>query len=530
MPSLGELFVELGVVGDVKPLEKAIKTMKEAVKQIDDEIKANQRLLKYLQDIKNARNASEKALIKENFANEIKKQKMLDEIDANQKAVDGKKALASNIAGVVKGVGVFVGALTGAAVALNKFTNDLVEANQSILNLTRTTDIAQGTFQKWGNIGKMLGVENAAQQLEDLNQQLFNLMLTGEGARGYQLAGINPMGQDANGVLEQLRSRVSGMNDTTATYLLQQMGLDPRMLHLLRLSRDEFESLGQTIKRYQLTPEQTKQIQAMNIQFQIAGIKLQYLRDRAILAIMPAWVKFMASIARVAEGLAKVTKWVTSADSEGAKFTKTLLGIASAIGVIKLALWALTAHPIIAGITALIGALYLLADDVMGYFQGKDSLIGTIINGLEDLDIKGYIDFPVPKWLEYMIKVIDFFNGKTKPPEEQITKYAEQLNGLPPELAALKQMDIFDPSRPSLLTTLKYLGQNADKKIVPVLSTPNTSLLTPAIQRNYENHTSTADNRQINQNIQIQTSQPVSDIQNQLTNARYTFGMNGSWG
>ena len=41
MPSLGELFVELGVVGDVKPLEKAIGTMKEAVKQIDNEIKAN---------------------------------------------------------------------------------------------------------------------------------------------------------------------------------------------------------------------------------------------------------------------------------------------------------------------------------------------------------------------------------------------------------------------------------------------------------------------------------------------------------
>ena len=91
MASLGELFVELGVVGDVKPLEKAIGTMKEAVKQIDNEIKANQRLLKYLQDIKNARNDGEKAIIKENFAKEIQKQKMLDEIDANQKAVDGKK-------------------------------------------------------------------------------------------------------------------------------------------------------------------------------------------------------------------------------------------------------------------------------------------------------------------------------------------------------------------------------------------------------------------------------------------------------
>lgn len=541
MPSLGELFVELGVVGDVKPLEKAIGTMKEAVKQIDNEIKANQRLLKYLQDIKNARNASEKALIKQNFAKEIQKQKMLDEIDSNQKAVDGKKELASKIAGVVKGVGLFVGALTGAAIAVNKFTNDLVSSNQAMLDLTRTTDIAQGTFQKWGSIGKMLGVENADQQLANLNQRLFDLMLTGEGARGFQLAGINPMGQDAEGVLEQLRARVSGMNDTTATYLLQQMGLDPKMLYLLRMSRSEFEALGQTIKKYQLSPEQTKEIQRMNIQLQIAGIKLRYLKDRALLALMPYWVKLVQSFARVAEMLARVGKKVgefvvkwrgliagavlfLSRFKPVAEFlTKTSL-IFKEMGasVSKLIL----KIPVLGRFLGVLGgfaakallpftALYLLLDDIATYTQGGDSLIGRVFEwskeqGGDFSKIFGKMfggDF-MGGLQELIIKLIDVIDDFA----QVLLRIGEILTGLP----------------------LTKWGQNfanwASQGTYDKLKNYEYGLLTPQMQRNLSyntNNTSNTDNRQINQNISIQSSQPVFDIQNQLAFARNA--MNAGW-
>lgn len=547
MPSLGELFVELGVVGDVKPLEKAIGTMKEAVKQIDNEIKANQRLLKYLQDIKNARTAGEKATIKENFTKEIQKQKMLDEIDANQKAVDGKKALASNIAGVVKGVGAFVGALTGAAIAMNKFTNDLVQSNQAMLDLTRTTDIALGTFQKWGSIGKMLGVNNVDQQLEGLNQKMFDLMLTGEGARGFQLAGINPIGQDAEGVLEQLRNRISGMNDTTATYLLQQMGLDPRMLHLLRMSRTEFEELGQTIRKYQLSPDQTRQIQAMNIQLQIAGIKLKYLKDRAILALMPAWTQFMASLTRVAEGVAKFVKWLAAAETTGAKVTKIILGIATAVGVLRTALMLLNLNPIIAGLSLLAGALYLIADDIMAYMNGGGSIIGVIAKGLQDLDLKGFIDFPVPKWLEYLIQVIDWLSGHksdrvaAKIMDEAAKKidtnavkikdtdgsfgYAEITPGYEDKHKIITggaapidyTVKVELPNWVQNMLTGAATGSKGYEGTLPNLS---SHFISPAAERTMSSNTTNTDNRQINQTISIQSNQPVMDIQNQLTYAR----------
>lgn len=356
MASLGELFVELGIFADVKEGEKFDKKLKEI------EVSAN---------------------------------KTLKKINENAKS---NEKLNTSFKGLVKGLAGVVTAVTGAALVLNKFTNDLVQSNQALLNLTRTSDIAQGTFQKWNNVGKMLGVENAAQQIEGLNQRLFQLMLTGEGATGFQLAGINPIGQDAEGVMEQIRTRIVGMNDTAATYLLQQMGLDQQMLHLLRLTREEFEALGQTVKRYQLSPEQTKQIQAMNVQLQIASIRLKYLKDRAILAIMPAWTKLVESFARVTEMLMKwgkaigdfTVKWrglvgtLVIGLSRIAPIANLFKGMAASLGglIIKIPVFgrALAALGGIAARALLpFTALYLLLDDLAVFLEGGDSLTGDVL-------------------------------------------------------------------------------------------------------------------------------------------------------
>lgn len=367
MAGLGELFIELGVFADTKELEQAekrltefVKTGQKAVNKVNDNIKAN-----------------------DNFQNKLK--------------------------GVGTALTAVIGALTAAGYALNRLTNDLVRSNQAMLNLTRTSDISLSTFQKWGSIGKMLGVNNAAQQIEGLNQRLFELRLTGQGARGFQLAGINPTG-DADAVMEQLRARVSGMSDTSASYLLREMGLDPQMLHLLRMGREEFEALGKTIKKYQLTEEQRADIQKMNIQLEIARQQLQYLKDRAILAIMPYWVRFVESFANITEFLIKASKWFGNIIDKirmlipvlgmiEVKNVKILAGFkkfsapfrnlnASILKILRMIpkigrAVAKTVAKINAAflpVMATISALYLILDDIAGYENGKDSVIGTLIN------------------------------------------------------------------------------------------------------------------------------------------------------
>lgn len=407
--SLGELFVELGVFADTKELHDFEQKLQKVNKKMEESGKKSKNLTK---DI---------------------------------------KSFIKTITGVAT-------AITGAIYAINKLTDSLVQSNQEFLNLTRSSDISLGVFQKWNNIGRMLGVRNAAQQIEGLNQRLFELMLTGEGARGFQLAGINPIGQSAEGVMEQLRARVAGMSDTSASYLLKQLGLDPTMLHLLRLTKDEFEELGQTVKKYQLTPEQTRQIQAMNVQLQIAQIKLRYLKDRAIMAILPYFLGFMQSIARVTEGLSKIPGVVYQ--------------IVGAIGVLSAALWLIAKHPVIAMITAIVGAIYLLIDDLMVFMEGGDSVIGHIINGLNQLidTLKEIPNLRGSELIEQLIKLFSFL-----------------------------------PSNPS-----GFIAKSAADMVTPQTRT----------QTSVQNNT---DNRQVNQQISINTNQPANSIKDELYHANFAF-------
>lgn len=543
MANLGELFIQLGVIGDIKPLEDALNKTKEQIALTQTQVRLDNARAKALEKIRQATKRADKQRIAKAYQTE--KQLILQQAQEAgiKRQISAHKALGKEVGKVATGFVAFIGAVTAAAVAMNKLTNDLVQSNQAFLNLTRTSDIALSTFQKWDNVGKMFGVQNAAQQIEGLNQRLFELRLTGQGARGFQLAGINPAG-DADGVMEQLRGRVAGMSDTAASYLLQQMGLDPQMLHILRLGREEFEALGQTVRKYQLTPEQSKNIQQMNVQLQIAAIKLQYLKDRAVLALMPYWVKFVQSLARVTEGLARVGKWLTS----------TKLGIVSLAGTITTVLIpairalyvALSSHPIVALITALLGSLYLLIDDIVGYYQGKDSGIGALLYLFDEIDAKiNGID--TPQWVKDLLALFkngnnflaawnDIDNARNGGTVK--TSNVQKMNTVlkySPFGGLLKPMTQLIDAVIGLQSTIEILNRHLGKNGIAtggaagipangyegtLSDLSHRGIVSPATEQviNNNNNTvsSTTSNPQITQTNYIQTNQPANDIEREL--------------
>lgn len=366
--NIGDLFVQIGAIGNSKEVKAFGEAVKKAGKAIDD----------------------------------------FDKKQAKTETGSGKLNVSLGSA-TMKFVGI-VGAVAGAYYALDRLTESLAKQNQQWLLMANQSDMAMSTLQKWDTIGKIVGIDGVGQQVQSLEQKLFNLRLTGEGAKGFQMGGIMPT--NANDVMEQLRRRVSGMSNSSASFLLQQMGLDPKMLTLLRMTREEWEEYVRVQRQFTLTEKQRNDIEYMNRQLQVARIKIQYLKDRAIMAIMPHFVKLTKFLTDMALAVGKLVNWVIKAENPLSATIKLFTQLAVAIGVARMALLAFSAHPIVAGITAVLGALMLLADDIFGYYEGKDSLFGTIVNGLQDLDIKGIIDFPVPKWLEYLIRVIEW--GKTK--------------------------------------------------------------------------------------------------------------------
>lgn len=350
--NLGELFVQIGAIGNSKEVKAFGEAVKKAGKAIDD----------YDKKLKKGQETGDKATV--------------------------------SIKGAVTAILGIAGAVAGAYYALDRLTNLLAKQNLQWLNLTRQSDIALSTFQKWGTIGKIVGVDNAAQQLENLNQKIFNLRLTGEGAKGFQMAGIMPT--NAEDVLEQLRGRIAGMSNTSATYLLQQMGLDPKMITLLRMGREEWEQYLEVQNRYTLKDEQRKDIDYYNRQLEVARIKMQYLKDRAILAIMPAFTKFTQSIVRVTELIAKFLSKSWRVLGVLTLWSLKFKTIRDFLSIINSSMASVIAKiPIFGRMFAQLGrvfskvlfpltALYLLLDDLAVFFEGGDSLIGRVLDWGKD--------------------------------------------------------------------------------------------------------------------------------------------------
>lgn len=503
MPSLGELFIELGVVGDVKPLEKANNTLKDAIKNIEKQIEANKRLLEYKEALKNATTKGDKALIKSNFVKTLEKERLEETIDANEKTIAGKKKLAKTMAGVVKGAGAVIAAFSGAVFALNKLSEALIQNNQAWINFTRQTDLGLQALQKYAGVAALLdaslGEEGAAGSIAQLEKRLFDLKLTGQGARGFILAGVNPLGQDAFGVIEQLRNRIKGLNNNAATYLLEQMGLDPRLLPLLRLTRHEFLELQRTVERYKLSDEQREAIQKLNIQLSIAGQKLKFLKDRIALMLLPAFVKLAGFMATIVEAFVKLVDWLQNSDTTAAKVTKSILAIAAAIGILTAALWAFTAHPIIAVITAALGALLLIIEDIMVYLRGGESVTGDIVRFFDELGQK--------------FKSSDFSGAI-----QDLSKGLLQIGKMttPPTISAL--IRLFE-----LLLKVKDSFGAFDLNLNNNLSANNLLTPTGGYASNTNTNNSYYDNRQINMDNKISTSQPAYDIQREFvyTNAAF---------
>lgn len=480
MASLGELFIELGVLGDDEGAKKVAKSIDEV---IDKAAKAAKELKRMAKAEYEDRDASIEAAVK--------------------------------TANFVKNIGGIITAVSGAVAALNRLTDSLVQQNQYWVNLTRNSDIALSTYQKWGSIGaamdKSLGEQGAAGAIAQLNERLFELRLTGEGARGFQLAGIMPT--NADDVLEQLRDRIAGMSDTAATYLLNQMGIDVRMLSLLRMSREEFNALNKEMEKYRLTAEQRQSIQEFHKQMSIVNQKMQYFKDRIILAIMPHFLKFMRNIEFLVENLFKLGQTINKATGKFKPFIALLLVFLAKIKPIAKFLTVfnkeiggiITKIPILGrllgGLGGIIGkaflpltAIYLLLDDVRAFLQGGRSGIGILIALFQKLADK--INFEAPEWLKDLVYIV----GKT----DNLVKGVEAIK----DIKDGKDVKVTGGDISTMLTRF-----NPGITISDWIGNAIGGAIGNAIYNNQNQ------SKNLTQNINISTNQPASAINREIMSA-----------
>jgi hypothetical protein len=304
----------------------------------------------------------------------------------------GVKSLRSNLLLVSA-------AFTGAVVALDRFVNSALKGVVSLQNLNAQTGLSIQKLQQFQQAGQLsnlaLSADQIAQSIGNVQKNIAAIRIGQGDISPFQLLGVDVAGQDAFGVIEQLRGAIQGLDPATATNLISQIGLSPDFINILRLSRKEFELLSENTF---LNPKQRADIDKVGTSIKALQLRFKALKDQAVAKIAPElnklvqqffkWMKdngkaIIEVIAGMARGFAKFAQAIGNAFSLVTQFIDGLVGMERGIKILAgaFALLTLSFSPFLAGLAAII----LLLDDIAVFRAGGDSVIGELVKAFEDL-------------------------------------------------------------------------------------------------------------------------------------------------
>ncbi len=308
------------------------------------------------------------------------------------------KSLNSSIDGVRKTVIGLQVALIGSAIAINKFVSGTVDKATAMENFTKQTNLSTDELNKWVAAGqkanKELTFDTIKNNVISLQRELEQIKIGQGNSSPFQMLGLDSVGVNAFQVLDQLRDRIKDLSNSQAVNLIQQLGLDPKFIDVLRLSNSEFSKLSNNIA---LNKSQIKSLSNLGRAINDIKIKIQALKDQAVAKLAPGFMQLLISF----------QKWT---DRNSQKIINTFKDIAEFVGKIGIAITrvaglimdfgeklgaknGLTTLIVLVGaltlsfrpLLLLMTALFLILEDIAVWRMGGDSLFGDLYNTIDNL-------------------------------------------------------------------------------------------------------------------------------------------------
>lgn len=361
---LGEFFVQLGVKGDTKELDKTIKQLEEAER-------ATKRQIKFQQDLAKATSEEQKALIRKNYY----QNKALDLAKKEKNAiVDKNKAFANT----VKGITAIGASALIAYKVIDRMVNSLAVANSRMIAFQRQTGISFASLNKYASASASVNFnatpEQMASTMQTLASNLYDIRMGRGDISPYQeLAFVggkpfNPMGMSVEQLIESVREAIKGVGDVQATNLITRMGFSPDDLLMLRMTREEFEKINDLF----LSPREREQMNAYSLQIKKMRLEFQLMKDRALLAIIPVFVNLNRYLTDFATLWGKVVTNIINFLNQSQALQTTFKVLATIIITAFRPVW------------VMFTAIYAVIEDIVGYFMGYKSVTGFLINNIQD--------------------------------------------------------------------------------------------------------------------------------------------------
>lgn len=281
-----------------------------------------------------------------------------------------------------------------------KVTDELVNTIVKQENFNKQTGLSIDLLNKWQKAATLsdvtLNYEEISSNIQGIQKNLTELQFGGGNTQAFRWLGIDVTGKDAFEVLEQVRTSIKDIDDRTATQLIEKMGLSPKFISVLRLSRQEFDKIS---KGGFLTANQRKKVVELGTAFTRLKLELTEIKNRTLANISPLLMRVFGHIENGARHLETFINGLRSSDAQLKTFQAALIALAA----------------IFLPITTAIGIAIVLFDDLWTAMNGGESLIGETLKMLSDplfwqWGLEGLIG-SMKDLFNWMVKIGDSINN-----------------------------------------------------------------------------------------------------------------------
>ena len=294
------------------------------------------------------------------------------------------KRFDNNIRGAAVRMAGFGAAFVAAGVALDKFTKGSIDSSVALQNIANRTGLAISKLQQFGQATQLsdltVTAQQAALEVANLQQKLTEMRTKGTSDEAFITWQIDRSG-DAFSVLEKIRERIKGMSKSKAGLAIADLGLSPQMINVLRLSRAEFDKLGEN--KF-LSDKQRQTILNLGTAFTRLKLRIGALKDQAVAKLAPSLEKLINSGFKWFEQ--NGNKVIDIMSGMGRALTSFSSAISNAVGLVAGLRFGLEGIGIVlaglavrfAPIATLVTGVILLLDDIAVAARGGNSAIGLL--------------------------------------------------------------------------------------------------------------------------------------------------------
>jgi hypothetical protein len=293
-------------------------------------------------------------------------------------------------------------AFTAAGYALDRFVGGATQGVAALKNFNQQTGLSVEKLQEWQQAAKLsnltIEAQTVAASIQSLQRNIAEIGLGRGNASPFTILGIDVSGKDAFQVLEDVRNKIKGIDNATASVLLSDLGLDPAMLSVLRLTNEEFEKLTHNTF---LSAKGREAVNSAGVAIEKLKMRFIALRDQAVARLAPqliklvndffGWInknhqKVLGALSGFVKVFADFTNMISRAIGLLAEFAERILGVDNGIKFLGLAFGALmlSFRPFLLSLFLVLGLL----EDIAVWKAGGKSAFGGLYEAIAGLVAK----------------------------------------------------------------------------------------------------------------------------------------------